>query len=380
MIDRLLLLPYYLTLKIRHGLYNSGIKKVRKAEVPTISIGNITVGGTGKTPHTELVLRTLLEDEYWNQKNLAVLSRGYKRTLKGFQQVTTDGTADDFGDEPMQIKSKFPYVTVAVDKNRVRGCGFLCKPETLSDSRTGRKCLHKDIPAADAIILDDAFQYRALRADISIVLVDYNRPVFKDHLMPLGRLRDLPERLREANIIIVTKAPSYMEVDEKLEWAGDLGFKSYDPVNCIATDKKGRRQYLFFTNIRYCQMEPVFPDGENRYIYSKRLVLFTGIANDNPLVRYLSGSYSIIRHIVFPDHHKYSNSDIKGICNVAEANPTAVVATTEKDSQRVSDVRRTPDTLKKRLFKVPIKVGFLSRDEERLFKAVLKALINNCNS
>jgi len=380
MIDKLLLFPYYLTLKIRHGLYNSGIKKVRKADVPTISIGNITVGGTGKTPHTELVLRTLLEDDFWNDKNIAVLSRGYKRRLKGFQQVTADGTAEDYGDEPMQIKRKFPYITVAVDKDRVRGCGFLCKPDTITDSRVGRKCLYKDMPASDIIILDDAFQYRSLRSDISIVLVDYNRPIFNDKLLPMGKLRDLPERIREADIVIVTKAPSYMDVDEKLEWAGNLGFKSYDPVNCVATDKKGNRQYLFFSNIRYCQMEPVFQEGENRYTYSKRLVLFTGIANDNPLVKYLSGAYNIVRHITFPDHHQFSNSDIKGICNVAEANPTAVIVTTEKDSQRVEDVRRTPDTLKKRMFKVPIKVGFLSRDEERLFKAVLKTLVNNCNS
>ena len=116
MIDKMLLFPYWLSLKFRHFLYDSGLKKVRQADVPTICIGNITVGGTGKTPQTEMLIRTLLQDEEWGSRNLAVLSRGYKRKTKGFQQVTADGSALAYGDEPLQIKKKFPEITVAVDK------------------------------------------------------------------------------------------------------------------------------------------------------------------------------------------------------------------------------------------------------------------------
>ena len=208
MIDKILLFPYWLTLKARHMMFDCGIRKVNRTEVPSICVGNIAVGGTGKTPHTEMILRMLLSDDEWAYRNIAVLSRGYKRKTKGFQQVTLDGTAKEYGDEPLQIKKKFPYVTVAVDKSRKEGCGFLCHPETLQTSKKARRCLNKDVAKADLIILDDAFQHRSVKASVSIVLIDYNRPLFKDHLMPLGRLRDLPERIKAADIVIVTKCPS----------------------------------------------------------------------------------------------------------------------------------------------------------------------------
>ena len=180
MIDKILLFPYWLALKCRHFMYDHGLKKVRRADVPTICIGNVTVGGTGKTPHTEMIVRTLLEDNEWKDKNIAVLSRGYKRRTKGFQQVISDGSAKQFGDEPMQIKSKFPGITVAVCKSRIQGCDLLAHPEKLRTSKKARRCIDKNIPAADIIILDDAYQHRALKASASIVLIDYNRPVRKE--------------------------------------------------------------------------------------------------------------------------------------------------------------------------------------------------------
>ena len=137
MIDSILLFPYWISLKIRHLLYDKGIRKVHRAEVPTICVGNITAGGTGKTPHTEMILRELLAQSAWKGSNISVLSRGYKRKTKGFQQVTVDSSARDYGDEPLQIKSKFPEITVAVDKSRVEGCRFpIKKPE---NAKT-RKC------------------------------------------------------------------------------------------------------------------------------------------------------------------------------------------------------------------------------------------------
>ena len=120
-------------------------RKVRKAEVPTICVGNIAVGGTGKTPHTEMILDLLQRSDDWAYRNIAVLSRGYKRKSRGFQQVTRDGTARLYGDEPLQIKKKFPAVTVAVDKDRIEGCNFLCHPDLLAQSKKARKCLDKDL-------------------------------------------------------------------------------------------------------------------------------------------------------------------------------------------------------------------------------------------
>ena len=202
MIDKVLLFPYWLALKLRHFMFDCGLRKQHRTQVPSICVGNITVGGTGKTPHTEMLLRTLMTDEEWSGKSLAVLSRGYKRKSRGFQQVVADGTAKEYGDEPLQIKKKFPGATVAVDSSRREGCDFLCHPEKIKTARRGRRCKHKDMPAADLIILDDAFQHRNVKASVSIVLVNYNRPVFRDHLLPLGKLRDLPERLSDADIII----------------------------------------------------------------------------------------------------------------------------------------------------------------------------------
>ena len=166
--DKILLFPYWLTLKVRHLLFDNGCRKVYTPEVPSICIGNITVGGTGKTPHTEMLVRTLLEDEQWYGKNIAVLSRGYKRRSKGFQQVVADGRALDYGDEPLQIKKKFPMVTVAVDSSRKEGCMFLTDPETVKTSKKGRKCIHKDFPKADLILLDDAYQHRKVKAGVNI--------------------------------------------------------------------------------------------------------------------------------------------------------------------------------------------------------------------
>ncbi|MBQ1739694.1 MAG: tetraacyldisaccharide 4'-kinase, partial [Clostridiales bacterium] len=139
----------------------------------------------------------------------------------------------------VQIKKKFPAVTVAVDKDRIEGCDFLCHPELLQTSKKARKCVHKEMEPAEIIVLDDAFQYRRLKAAYNIVLVDYNRPLDKDMLLPLGRLRDLPSRLRAADAVIITKCPHYMEDEDRAEFLAGLGYKDFDPVLCEATNRKG---------------------------------------------------------------------------------------------------------------------------------------------
>ena len=372
MIDKLILFPYWLILKIRHFMYDCGLKKASKAEVPTICIGNITVGGTGKTPHTEMLIRTLLQDEEWGGKNLAVLSRGYKRKTKGFQQVTSDGSALAYGDEPLQIKKKFPEVTVAVDGARVEGCQFLVHPETLETSKKGKKCIDKNLPATDLIILDDAFQHRALKPTMSIVLVDYNRPVYKDHLLPLGKLRDLPERIAAADIIIVSKCPNEVNAWEKCTWAENLGIRNFDASSCCGTRRNGKKQHIFFSTITYDAAEAIFPEGNPRYIYTNRLILFSGIANDAPLLSYLSSNYKIVRHFRFADHHKFSNADINTIASAAREFPTSVIMTTEKDCQRVRDCHKIKEELKQRMFYSPIKTVFLSENEKEKFNEALK--------
>lgn len=370
LIDKIFLAPYYLALKARDRYYRK-TGKVKNSPVPTISIGNVTAGGTGKTPFTEMVLRELLSMNEFKGRHLAVLSRGYKRDSKGFQQVTADSSASMCGDEPLQIKKNFPEVTVAVDKNRVQGCEYLSDPEKFRASRKSRGCWNSDFPAADHIILDDAFQYRSLRPSLSIVLMDSRRPVFSDHLLPVGNLRDLPERIWEADVIVVTKCREDITDDERKEFAEKLKISGFNTETCLGNTPSGKRVTLLFSTITYCSPVPVFNTGEIRFAYAKRIVLFTGIANDTPLVRHLSDSYRIARRFRFPDHHKFVWSDIQKIVSVLKKDPTYGVVTTEKDAQRILDYKGMPELVRSHLLMVPIKVGFTSSREQEVFREKL---------
>lgn len=359
MLDRIVLFPYTLTLRLRAGIYR---RHAAKSEVPTICIGNVTVGGTGKTPHTEMILDLLIKSDLWGQKNLAMLSRGYRRRSHGFQQVIRDGKACESGDEPLQIKRKFPSVTVAVDKNRIEGCDLLCHPEKLIRKRRYRNCRHKLFPPSELIVLDDALQYIRLRADINILIVDYNRPIDKDHLLPFGSLRDLPQRVRDADIVIVSKCPYYMDDDEMDEWTYRIGISD--------------RSRVFFTTIRYEQLRPVFAGHESRYIYSKKAIMFTGIANDTPLLQHLSDSYKVIGKYSFPDHHRFTLSDLRPIEAQIKKEPTSVIVTTEKDAQRILDINGIPEELLQKMFYCPVKVDFMRETEKERFSALLLSLLS----
>lgn len=328
---------YRLVLALRNFAYDKGWKKTYKAQVPTVCVGNITVGGTGKTPHTEMILRKLLESSKWGNKQLAILSRGYKRKSHGFQVAGVDASARQMGDEPMQMARKFPMVTVAVDKNRIHGC--------------------EQLSGVDLIVLDDAFQYRKLSPTLSIVLVDYNRPIFEDRLMPWGNLRDLPSQIRRAQVVIVSKSPAELDEVERGEWRKRLK---------LADD-----QQLFFTTVNYCQPEPIFPEADPHYVYSQRLVLISGIANNAPLRGYLSDTYKIVQKLEFPDHHSFSAGDIRDISAAVKANPTACVMTTEKDAQRLLDCKKVPEEVRKRLFFMPIQAAFITPEEDEAFTDIL---------
>lgn len=354
------------------------------ASVPTVCVGNVTVGGTGKTPHTELILSLLQESDRWGASRAAMLSRGYKRRSKGFQIVLPDSTAAFAGDEPLQIARKFPAVTVAVDKDRVQGCARL----------SGRQAPGAaEFSAADIIVLDDAFQFNRLHASLNIVLVDWSRPVFEDSLLPFGRLRDLPQRIFEADIIIVSKCPPGIDNWDKTSFAGKLRLKDYSAQDCSAVTPSGKRITLLFSHMEYCQLKPVFPEADARYCYSKSAVLFSGIANDRPLRAHVSDIYRISGAIKFPDHHAFSKSDIARIAELVRKNPTAALLTTEKDAVRLLDYapaayrekaeesamrkrsRRTvPAEIRERLFAVPIRAAFSDERELETLRRRLEAL------
>lgn len=343
--SKILLFPYWIALKIRHFLYDKGLKKSVGYPVPVICIGNITVGGTGKTPHTEMIIKLLQK-----KVRVAVLSRGYKRKSKGFRIATLQDTYREIGDEPLQIKQKFPNITLAVCADRREGIErLLALPiakglDAVGDFRP------------EVIILDDAFQHRHVKPSHSIVLMNYNNPIFNDDLLPIGTLRDLPEQICRANSVIVTKSPLFGEHDGIIDDA--LAAEQIAPIEKSWRKKLGLRedQQLYFSSIFYGEPVGVDAGADKRYLYSKSAIYFTGIANDGEFRDFISGGYKILNSIKFPDHHNFSKRDIKNINAWSEKHPSSIIFTTEKDSKRLINNPWLSSDVKKRLFYIPIEV------------------------
>ena len=340
MISSVILFPYWLVLRIRHALYDSGRCKAVSHSVPVISVGNLAVGGTGKTPMVEYLV-TLLQGSC----RVAVLSRGYKRKSKGFRLVEAEDTTDQAGDEPLQIKRKFPDVLVAVDKNRNRGVEqLLALPE-------GQR--------PELVILDDGFQYRRLKPATDLVLVDYSRPLFKDNLLPVGRLRDLPEQIRRAKAVVITKSPCYLD-----EW---------ERTKIRQLNRLRNEQPIFFSTIKYGEPLPVFRwEADKRYIYSKEVFLFSGVADDRPLRVHLTDHYEHIDHKRYGDHHRFTRGDLKALARYVRRNPRTVLLTTEKDAMRLVHCDRLDPEVRRRLFYLPVETEFLTWEEGEAFDALLR--------
>jgi tetraacyldisaccharide 4'-kinase len=315
-------------------LYDIDVFKSYEFDVPVISVGNITVGGTGKTPMTEFLVK-FLKNDY----SPAVLSRGYKRKSKGFHVVNKDSDLKDVGDEPLQIKQKFPEVTVAVDGNRVRGI---------------RKIM-EHFPETSVILLDDAFQHRRVKPGFSIVLSDFGRSMKDDHFLPYGRLRESISELHRAHIIIITKTPESIKPIEMRITAENLNIKPY--------------QTLYFSALKYRHLEAVFPGKqilrtlEDLKNDSATVLLITGIANPLPLIEFLSSKTQELIHLKYPDHHNFKEKDIQKIFKKYKAvkSPNKVIITTEKDALRLRAVEEyVSEEFKPHIYYIPISVKFIS--------------------
>jgi len=345
---KLLLYPfsflYGTIVYLRNRLYDLNIFKSREFDVPVISIGNITVGGTGKTPHVEYLV-SLLSEKF----EVATLSRGYKRKTKGFRWVETESTAAEVGDEPLQIKNKFPKVTVSVCENRVDGV------EKLLDQKNEK--------TPDVVLLDDAFQHRRIKPGLHILLIDYNRPIKDDKLLPVGRLREGVHQTRRANIIIFTKCPDEVTPIMRRILQNDVGLLPY--------------QNLYFTKLEYDKVVPVFSAnilGDDFYKEKKYSVLLvTGIASPKLISDYLKAFSNKIEELTFPDHHNYSTTDIQTIFDkfVSVQSKNKIVITTEKDAMRFKDFAEMPEELKNALYYLPIKVNFLEQGKKAFNKKIL---------
>ncbi len=335
---------YGIIIYLRNKAYDLNLFKSKEFDVPVISIGNITVGGTGKTPHVEYLV-SLLKEKF----EVATLSRGYKRKTKGFRWVETQSTAAEVGDEPLQIKNKFSDVIVSVCENRVNGV------EKLQDPQNPK--------TPDVVLLDDAFQHRRIKPGLNILLIDYNRPIKDDNLLPLGRLREGVHQVRRANIIIFTKCPDEVTPIMRRILQNDVGLLPY--------------QNLYFTKLEYDKLVPVF--GANNLgneFYKERMysvLLVTGIASPQLIKNYLNSFSGKIEELTFPDHHNYSTKDIQTIFDkfVSIQSKNKIIITTEKDAVRFKDFTEIPDELKNALYYLPVKVNFLEQEKKAFNKKIL---------
>ena len=308
------------------------ILKQREFPVPVVVVGNISAGGTGKTPHTEYVI-DLLRYKY----HIGMLSRGYKRKTKGFVLATSRSTPLDIGDEPYQIYQKFGRdISVAVCEDRCTGIEELLRLD----------------PRINLIVLDDAFQHRYVKPTVSIVLTEFNNPVFFDKLLPLGRLREPAKAIYRADMVVVTKCPPQLKAIEYRIFKNSLKLFPY--------------QKLFFSRFNYTSLRPLFPDIRKDAPHMSWLgqddtvLVLSGIANPKPLVRYLKGFKASIKVKVFPDHHNFNRKDLDAITkrfNELEGKQKIIV-TTEKDAVRLINNPYFPHQLKPHIFYQPIDVTF----------------------
>ena len=335
---------YGIGVRFRNFLFDVGILKSRSYKLPVISVGNITVGGTGKTPHVEHLVR-LLQD----QVRVAVLSRGYKRKSHGFVLAGKDTTVRQIGDEPFQMKQKFPNITVAVDRKRTHGIERLTNNETAKD--------------IDVVLLDDAFQHRYVKPGINILLVDYHRLVIYDKLLPAGRLREPLSGKDRADIVIVTKCPKELKPMDYRVITKAMHLFPY--------------QTLYFTTLEYEPLKPVFPDTQPKspipvgstattpQLSGQNILLLTGIASPRQLLVDLEPQVKSITQLTFADHHNFSRKDIQRLNATFESmtGPKCII-TTEKDAARLTAAEGLSDEVRRHLYVLPVHISFMLDQEE----------------
>ncbi len=343
---RILLLPiallYHIVLSIRHKLYDWHILKSKRFEKPVICVGNLKLGGTGKTPHTEYLIR-LLKNDY----RVATLSRGYGRRTKGFKLAETSSTYNDLGDEPLLYFKKFPGIQVAVDEDRVDGVTHLFGEQ-----------------GVEVVLLDDAFQHRSISAGLNILLTEYQRLYMDDYLFPAGTLRDVRSAAKRADIIVISKAPKDLSEQEKQQITDKLN--------------TSENQKVYFSYLEHAALQPL---NEAAKAFSPEeadgAFAFCGIGNPKPFVEELKKRYHAVDFLPFGDHHDYKEKDMKAVLDWFEklAGKKKIIVTTEKDAARLTNspylcqFERTP------LYDLPVTVRF--HEEEKFNEEILKYVREN---
>lgn len=343
-------LVYGLVVYIRNFLFDYQIIKSSEFNIPIICVGNITAGGTGKTPHVEYLIR-LLKYEF----NVACLSRGYKRKTHQYILADQASTTEEIGDEARQIKKKFPDIHVAVDRKRVNGVIQLMK----------------DVQDLDVILLDDAYQHRYVRTGLSILLIDYNRPLSKDHLLPAGHLREHPFEKKRANIILVTKCPERMKPIDRRLVVKELTLFPF--------------QHLYFTYLKDEPPKPVFKTiqkvltREEIKNLKPQILMISGIVNPRSFKKFIRNYSTHITELIYPDHHSFTKKDIDIITSRFNAivGNEKIIFTTEKDAMRLEKFSDIDINIKERMYFIPVTISFLNEDTDNFNQHILNYVRNN---
>ncbi|MBK8193563.1 MAG: tetraacyldisaccharide 4'-kinase [Lewinellaceae bacterium] len=345
---RVLLLPlallYGIGVGIRNLLYRAGVLRSVRFDLPVISVGNLSVGGAGKSPHIEYLLRWL--DQYIG---IAMLSRGYGRKTMGYRQVTTIDNAEQAGDEPLQIKRKFPDVPISVSESRALGV-----PEVV-----------KRNPETQCVLLDDAFQHLSVTPGLNILLTEFSRPFTRDWLLPAGRLREWRHGSRRADIIIVTKCPVALTQQQRFNMLAEL-----DPYP---------RQRVYFSRYRYgTAYELLRPDMRRDPDLDTHILLVSAIANTDYLLQHLGGVAGSVQTLEFEDHHYYEEPDLYEMLRRFEAMPqrNKIILTTEKDAVRLELHEKFLFEHNLPVFVLPVEVVFCDNDEADLQADVRRFLMD----
>jgi len=339
---RFLLYPiallYGLIVRARNCMFNIGILTSETFSLPIISVGNITVGGTGKTPLTEFIIKMLKEDY-----QLALLSRGYKRLTKGLVLANAQSTAAEIGDEPKQILDKFADITVAVSERRVLGVNALL-------------AMYKK---PDVIVMDDAYQHRYVTPGLSILVVDYNRPLWRDLMLPAGELREPMSGKKRADIILFSKCPKQLSVDKQSHF--------------IRKIKPLPHQEIYFSTIAYQKPRLLF-DGEQSEINltEANILLVTGIANPAAFEQHVANMANHVQCLRYPDHYQFSAKDIVQIghrFNQLQGKAKFIV-TTEKDAVRLKHIIERDSALAEYIYYIPIQIEILNDKQQEFIKKI----------
>lgn len=326
----------------RNFLFDRGLIRSHKSPIPTLVVGNLSVGGTGKTPWVEFIVRQLR-----GELALATLSRGYGRTSIGFLQAEAGSTAAQLGDEPLQLYRQFKgAVPVFVGEDRVRAC----------------QQIHRLNPSLQLLVLDDAFQHRKLQPTFKILLTSYTKPFFTDHLLPMGRLRESRSGAKRADVVVVTKCPAALTEVEKEMYRSRLSAYLRPDTD------------LYFSSTAYGKPYPVAgPLTE----CPQQVLAVSGLADDAPFLAHCADAFALVDSLTFPDHHHYGEKDAQRILKLLERGGGAsALLTTEKDAEKLKFLADTGILPKIPIFALPIQMVLDPKDQEQLLHRLRKNLLH----